>query len=74
LRQDPATGHSVVTVSGLVLGTRAAAECVLDAACLSSAEQLRTGDWEHRNVQIVVASKVIGEDTGAPRVVAAHLW
>jgi hypothetical protein len=72
--QNPATGHSVVTVSGLVLGTRAAAECTLDAACLSSAEQLRAGDWEHRNVQIVVATKVIGEDSGAPRVVAAHLW
>ncbi len=72
--QDPATGHSVVTVSGLVLGTRAAAECMLDAACLSSAEQLTPGNWEHANVQIVVTTKVIGEDSGAPRVIAAHLW
>jgi hypothetical protein len=39
-----------------------------------ASDQLRTGDWDHRNVQIVVATKVIGEDSGAPRVIAAHLW
>jgi hypothetical protein len=72
--QDPATGHSVVAVSGLVFGTRAAGECLLDAGCLRSAEQLKSGDWGHRNIQIVVASAVIGENSGAPKVVAAHLW
>ena len=27
-----------------------------------------------RNVQIVVGAAVIGEDSGAPRVLAAHVW
>lgn len=70
---DPATGHSVLTVSGLILGTRAAGECLVDAECLKSTERLGV-NWDHRNIQIVVAAAVIGEDSGAPRVVAVHSW
>ena len=72
--RDPATGQSVMTVSGLVFGTRAAAECLLDSRCLESAEQLHDTPWSGKNVQIVVSTTVIEEDSGAPRVVAAHAW
>ena len=71
--KDPATGHSVLTVAGLVLGTSAAAECLIDAECIQSAEALG-GDLDRKNVQIVVSAAVIGEDAGAPRVVATHSW
>jgi hypothetical protein len=71
--QDPATGHWVLTVSGLVFGTRAAGECLVDAGCLGSTERLGA-NWDHHNIQIVVAATVIGEDSGAPRVVAVHSW
>jgi hypothetical protein len=71
--KDPATGHSVLTVAGLVLGTSAAAECLIDAECIRSAEAL-AGDLDRKNVQIVVSAAVIGEDAGAPRVVAVHSW
>ena len=71
--KDPATGHSVLTVAGLVLGTSAAAECLIDAECIRSAEGLG-GDLEGKNVQIVISAAVIGEDAGAPRVVATHSW
>ena len=71
--KDPATGHSVLSVAGLVLGTSAAAECLIDAACVRSAEGLG-GDLDGKNVQIVVSAAVIGEDAGAPRVVATHSW
>ena len=71
--KDPATGHSVLTLSGLMLGTRAAGECVLDVSCLASATQSNPG-WDTRNLQIVVSAAVIGEDSGAPRVVATHSW
>jgi hypothetical protein len=71
---DPGTRHSVVSVSGLVLGTRAAGDCLVDADCLKSAEQMHSGDWDRQNVQVVVSTAVIGEDSGAPRVIAAHLW
>jgi hypothetical protein len=72
--KDPATGHTVLTVSGLFLGTRAAGECVIDAECLEAAKRLGAADWEDRNLQIVVSAAVIGEDSGAPRVVAMHAW
>jgi hypothetical protein len=72
--QDPATGHSVVSVSGLVLGTRAAGECLIDVECLSAAEQMGRGGFEHGNVQIVVATTVVGDNSGAPRVVAVYGW
>jgi hypothetical protein len=71
--KDPATGHSVLTVAGLVLGTSAAAECLVDGECIRSAEGLG-GDLEGKNVQIVISAAVIGEDAGAPRIVATHSW
>jgi hypothetical protein len=72
--KDPATGHAAVAVSGLPLGTQAAAECLLDEKCLASAEQMQAGDWQHANLQIVVSSAVIGEDSGAPHVEAVDVW
>jgi hypothetical protein len=72
--KDPATGHSVLMVSGLFLGTRAAGECIINSDCLEAASRLGAADWEDRNIQIVVSAAVIGEDSGAPRVVALHAW
>ena len=72
--KDPATGHSVLTLSGLVHGTRAAGECVVDAACLQAAERMGGSDLAKQNVQIVVDAAVMGEDSGAPRVIAVHSW
>jgi hypothetical protein len=71
--KDPSTDHSVLTVAGLVFGTSAAAECLVDAGCIQSAEQIG-GDLNRENVQVVVSAAVIGEDAGAPRVVATHSW
>jgi hypothetical protein len=72
--QDSATGHAVLTVSGLVHGTRAAGECLVDAECLESAERLGGAPLDARNVQIIVVATVMGEDSGAPRVIAVHFW
>ncbi|HEY7055339.1 MAG TPA: hypothetical protein VH458_02380 [Vicinamibacterales bacterium] len=72
--QDSATGHSVLAVSGLVHGTRAAGECLVDVTCLQSAERLGGVPLDAGNVQIVVAAAVMGEDSGAPRVIAVHSW
>ena len=71
---DPTTGHFVVTCAGLLWGTRAAGECVSESGCLEEAEKLVRGDWKHKNSQIVVSTKVIGENSGPPKVVAAYLW
>jgi hypothetical protein len=71
---DPKTGQPVLMTSGLLLGTRAAAECLVDAACMSEARRLAQQDWSNRNIQIVVSTTVVDEDLGVPRVVAVHLW
>jgi hypothetical protein len=72
--KDAATGHFVLTLSGLVHGTRAAGECVVDATCLQAAERIGGGDLGRQNVQIVVEAAVMGEDSGAPRVIAVSSW
>jgi hypothetical protein len=64
----------VCSIPGLMLGTRAAAECAIDAGCLASAESLGKAQPPGSNVQIVVSAAVIGEDSGAPQVVAVHTW
>jgi hypothetical protein len=72
--KDAATGQLVLTLSGLVHGTRAAGECVVDATCLQAAERIGGGDRGKQNVQIVVEAAVMGEDSGAPRVIAVNSW
>jgi hypothetical protein len=72
--QDTSTGHMVVAVSGLVLGTRAAAECLTEPGCLDAGQFPPKTDWEHGNLQVVVAAAVMGENSGSPRVVLTHVW
>jgi hypothetical protein len=72
--KDAATGQVVLTLSGLVHGTRAAGECVVDATCLQTAERIGASDLGKQNVQIVVEAAVMGEDSGAPRVIAVNSW
>ena len=71
---DPATGRFVVTVAGLLYGTRAAGECLTDSGCLADANKLATGDWKHKNIQIVISTKLIAHDSGPPHVLAAYAW
>jgi hypothetical protein len=71
---DPATGHSVVMVAGLLWGTRAAGDCLIEPRCMEEAERLAPRDWKGRNIQIIVSAKVLGETSGPPRALAAHVW
>jgi hypothetical protein len=72
---NPTTGHAVVTVAGIHhFGTQAAAECLTETTCLETAAKLAPGDWKRTNVQIVLKTTVIGENSGEPRVLAAYVW
>jgi hypothetical protein len=72
---DPTTGHLLVTVAGVLqYGTEAAAQCLVDQACLAQAERLAPGDWKHKNIQIVVGTPIIGENSGQPSPLSAYLW
>lgn len=71
---DPATGRFVVTVAGLLYGTRAAGECLTDPSCMADAGRLAPGDWKHKNIQIVISTKLIAHESGPPHVLATYTW
>ena len=50
--KDASTGQLVLTLSGLVRGTRAAGECVVDATCLQAAERIGGSDSENRTCRL----------------------
>ncbi len=72
---DPTTGRLVVTAAGIIAhGTRAAGEFLSEPGYMEQAEKLAPGDWKHRNIQVVIATRIIGENAAPPRVLAAYLW
>jgi hypothetical protein len=72
---DPTTGHPLLTAAGLFqYGTEAAGMCLSSPNCLEPAEQLASGDWKHKNIQIVIATTIINENAGEPHVLAAYTW
>jgi hypothetical protein len=71
---DPATGRFVVTVAGLLYGTRAAGECLTDSGCMAEAAKLAPGDWKQKNIQVVISTRLIAHDSGHPHVLAAYAW
>jgi hypothetical protein len=72
---DPTTGQLVVTAAGIMAyGTRAAGEFLTDPAYMEQAVKLAPGDWSHKNIQIVLSTKIVGENNGPPRVEAAYVW
>lgn len=72
---DLTTGHPLITAAGLFqYGTEAAAMCLSEPSCLAAAEKMAPGDWQHRNIQIVIQTTIINDNVGEPRAVAAYVW
>jgi hypothetical protein len=72
---DMTTGHPLLTAAGLFqYGTEAAAMCLSEPSCLAAAEKIAPGDWQHKNIQIVIETTIINDNAGEPRAVAAYLW
>jgi hypothetical protein len=72
---DPTTGRVIFTAAGILgYGTVAASQCLTDASCLAQAEDLAPSDWKHKNIQIVLGTAIIGDDSGKPRVLASYTW
>jgi hypothetical protein len=72
---DPMIGRVVVTAGGISrFGTMAVGEFLTQPQYMAEAMKLAPGDWEHKNIQIVVATKIAGEDAGPPQVIAASLF
>lgn len=72
---DPSTGKIVVTASGLAkFGTEAAGEFLTSPRAMDQIETSAPRNWDRMNLEIVIATDVVGRRAGPPRVVATHFW
>jgi hypothetical protein len=72
---DPRTEQMVLAAAGMsVFGTMAAAEFLTNENEMRKLTALAPKGWEHRNVEIVLATDVIRGHAGPPTVVATHFW
>lgn len=72
---DPTTERMVVLAGGLTgYGTMAAGEFLSNPAYMESIVKQIPKHWERKNVQILIATKVIRGKSGPPRVITTHFW
>jgi hypothetical protein len=72
---DATTERLVVVAAGINnYGTIAAGEFLTTPAYMEAISKLAPGHWEQKNMQFVIATKVINGNSGPPRIVAAHFW
>jgi hypothetical protein len=72
---DPSTGKIVVTASGLTkFGTEAAGEFLTSMSAMEQIEKSAARNWDKMNIEIVIATDVVGRRAGPPKVVATHFW
>jgi len=72
---DPNTGRLVVAIAGITgIGTLAAGEFVTDNRLAETLASRAPANWEHRNFQIVLATRIIQGSDAMPRIVATHFW
>jgi hypothetical protein len=69
---DPSTERMVVVVGGLTkYGTLAAGEFLTDGMHLAAFAKHAPKGWEHKDLQVVLATKVIGGHSGPPEPIAS---
>jgi hypothetical protein len=72
---EPTTGRMVVVVGGLTgYGTLAAAEFLSNPSYMEAAIQKAPTDWRRKNVEFVIATKVVNGGSGPPRVAEQYFW
>jgi hypothetical protein len=73
--RDPNTEHWIVTAPGLSRwGTVAAGEFLTNPIYLEELAKLGPPHWESKNIQAVIATKVINGQPGPPRILAVEFW
>lgn len=71
----PDTGRVIVTVAGITqFGTSAAGEFITNPVHLQEAFRQAPSNWRKQNVQVVLATRVVEQVAGPPRVLAVHTW
>jgi hypothetical protein len=72
---DPTTDRMVVVAGGLTgYGTIAAGEFLTNPGYMAALSNQAPKDWARKNIQLVIATKVINGNSGPPRVVDRYFW
>ena len=72
---DSTTGRVAVTVAGLSkYGTAAAGEFLSTPSYIEQITHNAPKDWDRKNIELVIATSVVGRTSGPPRILAAHFW
>jgi len=72
---EPMTERMVMVAGGLTgYGTMAAGEFLTNPAYLDAVAKQLPKDWEHKNIQLVISTKVIDGNSGPPKVVDQYIW
>jgi hypothetical protein len=72
---NPRTGRITITVAGLHgYGTLAAGKFLTDQVSLEKLARSAPRGWQDRNMQIVIGTEVIQENSGPPRILATAFW
>ena len=72
---DQTTGQWWIGIAGLTgLGTLAAQQLIVDPEAISEVARHLPHDWDHKNLQIVLAVKILQGSPGKPRVLAVYSW
>ncbi len=72
---DPMTERMTVVAGGLTgYGTIAAGEFLTNPEYLDGVAKQMPKNWAHRNIQLVIATKVINGHSGPPQVVDQYVW
>jgi len=72
---DRQIGQPFIAIGGIEgPGTQAAAECLISPQCVAAAVANMPCDWERKNLQFVITTKVISGTPAAPEVVTAYCW
>jgi len=73
--RNPTTDRIMVVAAGLrSYGTIAAGEFLTNPEYLAAIVKQAPKNWEHKNLQVVLATEVINANSGPPRVVATNFW
>jgi hypothetical protein len=72
---EPTTGRMVVLIGGLTgYGTLAAGEFLSNPSYMETAIRQAPKNWRRKNIQFLIATKVINGGSGPPRVIDQHFW
>jgi hypothetical protein len=69
------TGRVLVTAAGITqYGTSAAGEFITNPAYLAQALRQAPAGWKRQNMEVVIATRVVEDAPGPPRILATHFW